>query len=224
MLEEKLRNREFAEIFHFQLHAGNTLVIDLSKNNPDPALKKLKNTQDLEDYIQDLLDNNQKDYAVGGYGEDRVIYRRFPHFSPDSENERSVHLGIDIWCPSGEAVHCPMEASVHSIGNNDAPGDYGGTVILSHEMDGDYFHTLYGHLSYHSIKNLTPGDKLKPAESFATIGERSENVDWPTHLHFQIIRDLEGHEGDYPGVCNPSKREHFLKNCPDPNLILGLEV
>jgi hypothetical protein len=32
--------------------------------------------------------------------------------------------------------------------------------------------------------------------------------------------DVKGMKGDYPGVCQFSKREIFLENCPDPTLIL----
>jgi len=36
----------------------------------------------------------------------------------------------------------------------------------------------------------------------------------------QLIFDMEGKEGDYPGVCRFSEREVYLHNCPDPGLLL----
>ena len=49
-----------------------------------------------------------------------------------------------------------------------------------------------------------------------------ENGNWPPHLHFQIIEDMELKEGDYPGVCTSANREKYLANCPNPDLILTL--
>jgi hypothetical protein len=51
---------------------------------------------------------------------------------------------------------------------------------------------------------------------------RFENGNWPSHLHFQIILDLQDWQGDYPGVCKYSERQLWLDNCPDPDLILGM--
>jgi len=32
--------------------------------------------------------------------------------------------------------------------------------------------------------------------------------------------DMEGKYGDYPGVCRYSEKEEYLKNVPDPALVL----
>ena len=50
-----------------------------------------------------------------------------------------------------------------------------------------------------------------------------ENGGWPAHLHFQIIGDLMGFIGDFPGVAKQSEIEEWLERCPDPNLILGMD-
>jgi hypothetical protein len=54
-----------------------------------------------------------------------------------------------------------------------------------------------------------------------------ENGQWPPHLHFQIVVDMEipiaiGRKGDYPGVCKLSEKEKYLNNCPNPDLILQM--
>jgi len=49
-----------------------------------------------------------------------------------------------------------------------------------------------------------------------------ENGQWPPHLHFQVIIDMENWRGDYPGVCSLPEKEKFLNNCPDPDLILQM--
>ena len=73
-----------------------------------------------------------------------------------------------------------------------------------------------------SVEELGPGQQIAPGEIFAEVGEHHENGGWPPHLHFQLITDLMGHEGDFPGVAAASERQRFLELCPDPNLILGI--
>jgi murein DD-endopeptidase MepM/ murein hydrolase activator NlpD len=116
----------------------------------------------------------------------------------------------------------PLNVIVHSFAFNDNAGDYGTTIILTHRLNNFTFYTLYGHLSLSSIKNLQEGSRIEKGDVFAEFGIPSENGHWPTHLHFQIIIDLQGWEGDYPGVCKYSEREKYLNNCPDPDLILQM--
>jgi murein DD-endopeptidase MepM/ murein hydrolase activator NlpD len=73
-----------------------------------------------------------------------------------------------------------------------------------------------------SIKNISGGDRITKGDVFAEFGIPAENGQWPPHLHFQVINDIEGWSGDYPGVCKYSEREKYLLNCPDPDLMLKL--
>ena len=135
---------------------------------------------------------------------------------------RRLHLGIDIWGPTGTPVYAPLEGIVHSFAFNDAYGDYGATLILQHEIDGFLFHTLYGHLSLHSIEDKKEGQEIQKGDWIAAFGEPAENGQWPPHLHFQLILDMQGKKGDYPGVCKFSERDIYLANGPDPDLLLGM--
>ncbi|HSI90676.1 MAG TPA: peptidoglycan DD-metalloendopeptidase family protein, partial [Adhaeribacter sp.] len=133
---------------------------------------------------------------------------------------RSLHLGIDIWAQAGTAVYAPLAATIHSFQDNAAYGDYGPTLILQHELEGTVFYTLYGHLDRASLKNLKPGKTIAKGEKIAEFGPYPENGDWPPHLHFQIIADMQNLKGDFPGVCKPSEKAFYVALCPDPNLIL----
>ena len=116
----------------------------------------------------------------------------------------------------------PLDGIVHSFAFNNAFGDYGATIILTHNLDGLIFHSLYGHLSLNSLKNLHEGDVIRRGDVFAEFGIPFENGQWPPHLHFQLIRDMQGMKGDYPGVGEESKRDFYLDNCPDPDVILKM--
>lgn len=135
---------------------------------------------------------------------------------------RRLHLGVDIWGPAGTKVMAPLDGILHSFAFNNNDSDYGATIILTHNLDGTPFHTLYGHLSLNSLKNLYEGQKVTKGEVIAEFGMRFENGNWPPHLHFQLIADMQGWKGDYPGVCRFSERMQWLANCPDPNIILKM--
>ena len=53
------------------------------------------------------------------------------------------------------------------------------------------FHTLYGHLSLNSIKNFQEGENVRKGDVIGEFGIPMENGQWPPHLHFQVIIDME---------------------------------
>jgi len=159
---------------------------------------------------------------AGGYGEDRSVYTQ-TLFAPDGEEPRTVHLGLDVFAPAGAEVFTPLSGRVHSSRINDAEGDYGPTIILEHApVAGLKFHTLYGHLARDSLKGLKPGTAFMAGEKIAELGTKRENGGWSPHLHFQVILDIGGAKGDYPGVCRRTEQDHWLSICPDPGPLLGL--
>jgi murein DD-endopeptidase MepM/ murein hydrolase activator NlpD len=151
------------------------------------------------------------------YGASKVFDANAP-----GEEPRRFHLGIDIWGKPYTKVMAPLHGIVHSFAFNNNFGDYGVTVILSHVLSSLHFYSLYGHLSLNSIKNMQEGERVEKGDVFAEFGIPMENGHWPPHLHFQLVEDLGSWSGDYPGVCRFSEREEYLKNCPDPDLILQM--
>jgi murein DD-endopeptidase MepM/ murein hydrolase activator NlpD len=198
------------------------LPLDFTAANEELDEEMLTNTALFSSYVSEKLEAAGAAFGIGGYNEHRTIYSRSRVFDPkDGEEPRRLHLGTDIWGPALTPVYAPLEGTVHSFAFNDAYGDYGATLILQHELDGVLFHTLYGHLSLHSIQDKREGEDVEKGSWIAAFGEPHENGNWPPHLHFQVIMDMERKKGDYPGVCRYSEREHYLRNCPDPKLILG---
>ena len=200
------------------------ISIDLSDQNAELKKIKLNSSESLSDYINNYLKIHSKKIAFGGYLEKREIYNRSSHFNTqNTKNQRNIHLGIDLWCEANTAVLAALNGVIHSFKNNTAYGDYGPTIILEHCIVGFTFYTLYGHLSLGSITNLRVGTKVKAAEVIGYLGTAEVNGDYPPHLHFQIINDLQGNFGDYPGVCSANELDFYKENCPDPNLILKLK-
>ena len=218
------KNRDqFHPVVKFDAALEKIIALNFTEKNE--ALKQidLHNIQQFSDYITDELTSNHATFGFGGYDEIRVLYKRSSLFDEgDTEEPRRLHLGIDIWGNEGTEVFAPLDGVVHSYAFNNNYGDYGATIILSHCIDGFEFFTLYGHLSLADIQNLKEGQQIKHGQKFSHFGQPAENGQWPPHLHFQIIKNLSGYHGDYPGVCKLSERESYLANCPDPDIILNL--
>ncbi|MCB0680006.1 MAG: hypothetical protein KDC32_03475, partial [Saprospiraceae bacterium] len=57
-------------------------------------------------------------------------------------------------------------------------------------------------------------------QPLATIGNRDENGGWVPHLHLQLITDLQGWKGDFPGVCSEAELDLFRQICPEPTILV----
>lgn len=223
-MQERFRNImkdvQPAPVVDFNPASETIAAVDLTSNNPTLTTAVFGDTISFTAYMDAIRLEHHARFLVGGYDENRDVYSRSEVF--DGSEPRRIHLGIDIWGNAGEKIFAPLEGMVHSFAFNDRYGDYGATVILAHNVDGSRFHTLYGHLSEEDLKTLYKGKKTKAGECIAHFGQRHENGHWPPHLHFQVIFDMEGNKGDYPGVCSPADRMKYLSNCPDPDMLLRM--
>ena len=203
-------------VFSPPLHAGNSLHLDLSANNREfDGL----HDEELDRAIEQKLADAGVVAGVGGYLERRSIYADTDAFQGDAE--RCIHIGVDVFMPAGTWLHAPLDGRVHSFANRSMHGDYGPVIILQHELDGMSFHSLYGHLAETSLDGLSEGRTIVAGEAFAQIGPRPNNGNWPPHLHFQLIHDLEGsRDCDYVGVVRAEDVAFYRENCPDPNALL----
>lgn len=209
-------------ILPFDFQREPCVLLDFSASNPDLTTLDLTNTPAFTDYVFGKLQTAGARVGVGGYNEHRTIYRRSEHFNASEGEPREIHLGIDLWAVAGTPVFAPLPGIVHSFQDNAGFGDYGPTIILAHSTpDGDLY-SLYGHLTRASLLDLYEGKSIDAGEKLAEIGPYPENGDWPPHLHFQLMTDMLGHRGDFPGVCTITDREKFLAICPDPNQLLGI--
>lgn len=221
-LPDLLARLPVASPFDFPLASRRCLALDLSAGNA-----RLRDLDAADPHaFQAWLDRELRDggaaYAAGGYAEDRALYRASEVFAAPSGEHRTVHLAIDLWQPAGTPVHAVLPGSVHSVRDNAAFGDYGPTVILEHHAEGVTFFTLYGHLSRATLRHSPRGRGVRAGEMIGWLGGPTVNGGWAPHLHFQVIQDMSGRDGDHPGVCAASEQAAWLERCPDPNLLLRI--
>jgi murein DD-endopeptidase MepM/ murein hydrolase activator NlpD len=198
---------------------GKLLPFNFTKTNTEITEELIADTGNFSRYISSKLADANATFGIGGYNENRTLYKRSKLFT--GSGERSLHLGVDIWGPAGTKVYAPLGGMVHSFAFNNNFGDYGATIILQHNLETTAFYTLYGHLSLADLTNMRVGKFITRGEVIGHFGPPEENGSWPPHLHFQIIQDIGFYEGDYPGVCDPAAAIKFLRNSPDPDLMLN---
>lgn len=211
------RNRgAFSSVIRPPLTAENTLELHLSDPNNIVANCDPTDADLCWKVIESALQMQGKVAAVGGYAEKRTAYRVNKSLFGDGEDERCIHLGVDIWINAGTPIYAPLDGTVHSFADNAGVGNYGPTIILEHDLEGISFYSLYGHLSQTSLKSLKVGQSVKQGEAFATVGSASENGNWTPHLHYQFIADMMGCSGDFIGVSTEAEAEFYLALCPEP--------
>ena len=214
------RGREIGLVLGLDYRSLPFVLLDLSAGNELLRRIDIADAAAFGNYILDCIAQQRKPFAIGAYDEDRVIYDHSSLFA--GQTPRTIHLGIDLWVPPGTAVLAPLDATVHGFANNTARGDYGPTIILQHDIDGVTFFTLYGHLSVASLQGLQVGQRMHQGQRIGSIGSPPTNGNWPPHLHFQLITDMLGRQGDFFGVAPRDRREEFLALCPDPNILLRI--
>lgn len=198
--------------------------IDLSEVSQELKNIEIPSSGAIKKGIDSYLTRKKAKIAFGGYNEKRNFYERSFIFNDEkTESPRNIHIGLDLWIDAGTSVLAPLDGTVHSFQDNQGLGNYGPTIILEHMLGERMFYTLYGHLSRRSIKNLCFGQIVEAGEKIGELGSTKVNGDYAPHLHFQIIHDLQGFIGDYPGVVAQKDLDPYLENCPDPNLLLKIK-
>ncbi|NUO01469.1 MAG: aminotransferase class III-fold pyridoxal phosphate-dependent enzyme, partial [Saprospiraceae bacterium] len=208
------------------LPAGtSTGWLDLSVGSLDIGHNRnFEDSDRFERVIETLMSEKSIAIGAGGYNEVRPFYTTdsYTTQSNDGPHWRTVHLGLDLWAPAHTAVYSPLAGVVQAVQDNAGERDYGPTLILEHTPEpGLTFYTLYGHLSRDSVAHWKVGMPVEQGARIADIGPRPENGNWPPHLHMQVMLDLLGNSGDYPGVAYPEQREIWTSICPDPAPLAG---
>ena len=223
-LQEWLAEQDVTPVMTMPSDDAQIGVLDLSVGSQECTGR---DTDDTAEFTQRAFRRMERDglaIGVGRFLEPRAFYLTdaFAGRPGDDRERRTIHLGIDLFDQAGAEVFAPLPGVVHSVQDNAGRLDYGPTVILEHAGPAGPFWTLFGHLERASVAELEVGAEVAAGDRIARLGPFPENGDWPPHLHFQIISDLLGYEGEFPGVALPRESGAWASISPDPNLILRL--
>ncbi|TVP48301.1 MAG: peptidase M23 [Mongoliibacter sp.] len=223
-LNSILEEQKLFPIMGETLNLSNAIQLDFSPSNHDLEEIDLSDTAKFDTYVFEKISRSKKKYGIGGYFEHRAIYSRSAVFSTELADFRDVHMGVDIWADAWTPVFAPLNGKIHSFQDNAGFGNYGPTIILEHELGERKLYSLFGHLALEDLKGLEVGQKISKGQRFCHLGPFPENGDWPPHLHFQLMWDMMGMFGDFPGVCSHREVEKFRNICPDPNLLIPFKT
>lgn len=213
-----------SKVVDFDAATDKLYPLNLTAHNQQLTAAILSDVSQFSRWMTQQLSANNCRYGIGGYMELRTIYDNREQFATDGQERRNMHLGVDIWGNAGTPVYAPLPGRIHSFQNNDHFGDYGPTIILEHDLDGLMLYSLYGHLSSKNLDALSVGQPVTGGQLIATLGDMHENGSWPPHLHFQLMLDMQGYRGDFPGACKPSEQKKYLEIIPDPGVVLGVMI
>jgi 4-aminobutyrate aminotransferase-like enzyme/Ser/Thr protein kinase RdoA (MazF antagonist) len=220
--------REAASLVAPDLAGEPRIVFDFGVGSAELGLgTAADDVQALTDHVFGRMHAAGARVGAGRFGEPRFLYTApmYGTAGDDREERRTIHLGVDLFLFAGTPLCAPFAGVVHGLADNRAPQDYGPTIVLEHRpAEGVRFFTLYGHLSGDSLAGLRVGQGIARGEPFARIGAPPENGGWPPHVHFQIVVDMLGGTGDFPGAAPPSARALWLDLCPDPSGLLGFDA
>ena len=162
---------------------GEPYIFDFSSNNPKTLEYNLTDFNQFNTMVFAELETSSHQWGIGRYLEERKnLLRAYPNII---EEERYYHLGLDIIVPFNIPLFSPLDAEVYKTGKETTVGNYGGFIILKHDINGVVFYSFYGHLKTPHL--VSTGDKIKAGQEFAKIGQESDSGGWFCHVHLQIL-------------------------------------
>ncbi|SDQ67129.1 peptidoglycan DD-metalloendopeptidase family protein [Flagellimonas zhangzhouensis] len=197
---------------------GTPYIFDFSSNNPKTLEYTLFDFQQFNTMIFDELAATNHQWGIGKYLEERkTLLRAYPNII---EEKRYYHLGLDIVVPFDTPMFAPLDAEVYKTGKETTVGNYGGYIILKHNINGVVFYSLYGHLKTPHLVKV--GDKIKAGQEFAHIGQESDSGGWFCHVHLQILTQeaMDAGYSDWGYISStllPKVEEYF----PSPYFIFN---
>ena len=163
------------------------------------------------------MNENNTTTAVSGYLEDRTpVLKKYPQMVKE---KRIYHLGVDVSAPLGTELYAPLNGEVVMAEYEEGDGNYGGMIVLKHNVNGVVFYSLYGHLNRSILPAL--GTEFKRGEKFAKLGDFNENGNWFYHTHLQVLTE-DGYTNGWAhkGYCSLNDIITIDRYCPNPIFML----
>jgi murein DD-endopeptidase MepM/ murein hydrolase activator NlpD len=126
--------------------------------------------------------------------------RYFAAYDLDADEFSGLHSGVDLKLARGTPVGAIAGGLVRFADNEGALGLH---VMIEHQLDGETYFSIYGHLDSVSVR---AGDPITPGQIIGMVG-MTGNTTAP-HLHLQVDRgDGSAVHTPYQPSVLPSREE-----------------
>lgn len=161
-------------------------IFDFSSTSDTAASLDTTDFESFQSGVFNELNRNGRDWGIGKYLEERRLLLR--NYEQIINEGRFFHMGLDIIVPGDTPLFAPIAGRVYRAEVEEGRGNYGGYLILEHNLNGSRFFSFYGHLN--SDFRVNVGDTVNPGDLMAIVGARSEHSGgWFTHTHLQILTE-----------------------------------
>ena len=108
--------------------------LDLSVYNEELKQQQLNSSEDFENYIDNFLTETKSKVAFGGYNEKRQLYKRSTIFNDTLQEERNIHIGLDLWTTEKTDVLAALDGKVYGFKHNEGLGNYGQQLLWNTKL------------------------------------------------------------------------------------------
>ena len=176
----------------------------------------ISDLQVVRNYFEGLFKVQKCNCILGPFGEERFAMLESFGCQHMLDEQRVVHLGLDLITMAYSQVTTPLTGRVVLSQNEAGPGQFGGTVVLESEHQGKNIHLLFGHLDPELLPPL--GAEIQKGATVGKLGSKEVNGGWLEHLHFQVLTQ-DGFEAGFANF-GYGKSQDIGKYVLDPKLIL----
>ncbi len=173
---------------------GEGCFIDLSDKGDIFDKCNVKDQVALQKEVDKILLAKNTNWAISDFGERRERFFKALDAQQMVAEERFYHLGLDIWMPVNTQIYAPLDGIVVQADYEDGYGNYGGYIVLKHNISNESFYSFYGHLNPRSLPAV--GDSLKAGDKMARLGDMENNGGYFFHTHLQVLTE-EGYKNNF---------------------------
>lgn len=214
-----LLNYELFPIFADKLK-GAGVFVSLADGSEVFEKIDINDQKALQAYADDLMSEANTNWAVSDFGENRkFMFSELGHLQMVEEG-RFFHLGLDIWAPVGFELFAPLAGEIVVSEYEAGAGNYGGMVVVKHEVEKQTFYTVYGHLNKDKLPVL---GLIQKADRIGFLGEMDSNGGYFYHVHLQVLTEVGFKKGfTNKGYATLEDFQKIEKYCLDPRFLFKI--
>lgn len=213
-------NLEIFPIFWENKH-HNIAFLPMGDNGKwitDLTPKEIINQELFNQKICDFAEKTKADLVLSGFLENREHMFRTLGCEQMVEQWRFFHLWLDVSAPVWTSLYAPLDGEVVISMEEEWYGNYGGVLVLKHELNGEFLYSLYGHQNIETLPEVW--SFIKAGEKIAELWDYSGNGWYFHHLHLQLLTQKWFDEGFVSkGYTTAESLATIEEYVPNPNFI-----